>query len=102
MASLYLISPGPRPPYHALAEHLWGAGCNVDSDGDSDTPDSSDWTELTLILRSGLEDGPRIDVDPVEGPSLTLAITSDDEALAARVAEFLIEQAGGTLSSERP
>lgn len=102
MHSFYLISPGPRRPYYSVAEHLWGAGCNIDSDGDSDTPDSSDWTELTLILRSGLEDGPRVDVVPLDGPLPILWIRSDEEALAGRAAAFLLEKAGGTLSREPP
>lgn len=102
MHSFYLVAPGPRPPFYSLAEHLWGAGCDIDSDGDSEPPDSSDWTELTLILRTGQEEEPRVDVDPLDDPSLVLWIRSDDEQLARRAAEYLHEHSGGTLSLARP
>ena len=42
---------GPRPPYFAVAEHLWGPGVDIDSDGDSATPEDPNWTELTVIRR---------------------------------------------------
>jgi hypothetical protein len=100
--SFYLISPGPRPPFYSVAEYLWGAGCNVDSDGDSDPADSSDWTELTLILRTDPGEGPRVDVDPLDGPALVLWIRSEDERLAERTAAFLAGQSGGILSRDRP
>jgi hypothetical protein len=51
MARFLLTSPGSRPPFYRVAQHLWGAGCNFDSDGDSDFPDARDWTELTVVLR---------------------------------------------------
>ena len=60
--AFHLSEPGPRPPYYAVAEHLWGPGCNIDSDGDSFPRDASNWTELTIVLRSGF--GRRVDVDP--------------------------------------
>jgi len=102
MCSFYLISPGPRPPYYRIAEHLWGAGCDIDSDGDSDQPDATDWTELTIVLRSGGGDEPRVDIDPLDRPSLVLCVQSDDAALAEKAAEYLRKEAGGTLSRERP
>lgn len=54
------ITPeGPLPACYLVAEHLWGPGCNIDSDGDSKTPDDRHWTELTLTLRT--EPGLRVD-----------------------------------------
>jgi hypothetical protein len=103
MARFLLTSPGPRPPFYRVAEHLWGADCNFDSDGDSDFPDASDWTELTVVLRDesgrSLHDQ-RVDVDPVEGETpLILAIVSKSPELARRVAEFLQGEAGGELTA---
>jgi hypothetical protein len=92
----YLIDPGPRPPYGEVAAHLWGQGCDIDSDGDSYPPNATDWTELTVILRPALR--LRLDVDPVEGAlPLTLWIRSEDEATAAKAAAFLAARAGGEL-----
>ena len=104
MARFLLTAPGPRPPYFRVAEHLWGQGCDFDSAGDSSEPEATDWTELTVTLRSkpweqdaGVEE--RIDIDPVDaGDPLVLAISSDSEALARRTAEFLQGTAGGKLS----
>lgn len=92
----YLVNPGPRPPYGDVAAHLWGEGCDIDSDGDSDPSDATDWTELTVILRPALR--LRLDVDPVEGAQpLTLWIRSEDETTAAKAAAFLAARAGGEL-----
>lgn len=104
MVRFLLTSPGPRPPYYRLAEHLWGADCNFDSDGDSAHPEATDWTELTVTLRTAssepyLGDPQRVDVDPLqEGTSLVLSIVSDSENLARRAADFLHTQAGGELT----
>ena len=96
----FLSNPGPRPPYSAVAEHVWGAGCDFDSDGDSSIPDAPDWTELTVILRS--DEGQRIDIDPVEGARpLTLWIRSENEDLAKKAAKFLADRSGGELSGTR-
>jgi len=98
MPRYLLTASGPRPPYYSLAEHLWGAGCDFDSDGDSKEPDATDWTELTVILRSAPEQ--RVDIDPVDDQELlVLAIRSDCEELARRAAEFLQREAGGELAS---
>ena len=51
MHAFHLSSPGKRPPFYELAQHLWGVGCDVDSDGNSSNPDATDWTELTIRLR---------------------------------------------------
>jgi hypothetical protein len=85
--TFHLSSPGNRPPFYDLAQHLWGIGCNVDSDGNSSSPDATDWTELTLRSRSN--DNARIDVDPVGHTELlVLSIRSENEELASRAAMF--------------
>ncbi|OBZ92036.1 hypothetical protein ADU59_28995 [Pararhizobium polonicum] len=97
MPTFFLSSPGDRPAYHALAEHLWGIGCDIDSDGNSSSPDATDWTELTIILRANTDK--RIDIDSVSstGP-LVLSIRSDDAELAYRAALYLCDVAGGELT----
>lgn len=86
MHIIHVSAVGRRPPYGKVAEYLWGAGCNIDSDGNSRTPDDEEWTELTLSHR----DGPgRVDVDPLVDDPLILAIKSEDRALAEKVAAFI-------------
>ena len=105
MPSFLLIDPGPRPPYYKLAEHLWGSGCDYDSDGNSGHPEAHDWTELTVSLRAArwqqdVDDHDRVDVHPVgAGEPLVLAIVSDQEELARRAAVFLHREAGGELTA---
>ena len=82
---IYIKIPGPRPPFFRIAEHLWGVGCDVDSDGNSRTPDDCEWTELSLVLRGDV--GQRIDVDPVSFEPLVLLVRSPQESLSKRVAE---------------
>ena len=95
-ASYFIISPGPRPPYHLVAEHLWG-GADFDSDGNSETPTDTNWTELTVQLRpDGLE---RVDIDSVFEDPLVLKIASGSPALAKSVAEFLASSTGGKLDT---
>lgn len=54
---------GPRPRFTDVAEHLWGRGVDFDSDGDSASPDGSEWTELTVERRQGPAE--RVDIDRV-------------------------------------
>ena len=90
-----LKSPGPLPPYFNVAQHLWGADCDFDSEGDSDPADSPYWTELTLRLRPDLDQ--RIDIDPHSIDPLVLVIRSTDELLAMTTAEYLQARAGGEI-----
>ncbi|MCW4462662.1 hypothetical protein OK349_13170 [Sphingomonas sp. BT-65] len=72
-----------------------------DSDGDSITPDATDWTELTLALRDDdgrSSDFERIDIDPVDREPLVLAIVSENTELAHKAAEFLRSACGGDLT----
>ena len=79
----------------AIVEHLWGTGSNVNSDGDSRSPDDRRWTELSLELRSS--PGLRVDVDPVELQPLVLEVRSNHESLARELAKFLAKESGGSL-----
>lgn len=89
---VHISSAGRRPAYWKLAAHLWGAGCNIDSDGNSQTPDDEEWTELTLSLRGA--PGQHVTVDPIPGEASTLAVRSADPTLAEKVAAFLSDSRG--------
>lgn len=91
-------APGPRPPLVLVAEHLWGAGVDFDSDGDSRTPDDQNWTALTIVLRGGKSE--RVDVDPVSESPLALKVVSESRDLALRAANFLARTTGGALTPE--
>jgi hypothetical protein len=95
---LYLKNPGPRPAYNLLAEHLWGVGCDIDSDGNSDTPEDNEWTELSLFLR-GAPAFEQVDIDPISESPLVLKIQSPSQVLCERVAHYLANTAGGTIES---
>lgn len=88
-----VVQPGPRPPYYRVAEHLWGAGCNIDSDGNSETPEDSRWTELTIELRGS--DEKRVDIDPLSSEPLILQVRATSPALAEETAKFIVEWSGG-------
>lgn len=97
MPKLYLIDPGPRPPYQEVGQQLWGDG-DFDSDGDSSAPGATDWTELTISLRPECVE--RIDIDPVSTPGrLVLCVSSESEDLVRRTGEFLAQRTGGSLAT---
>jgi hypothetical protein len=93
---LYLVNPRDRPSYGWVADNLWGPEANVDSDGNSRTPDDTRWTELYLILRDDADEA-QIHIDPVATSPLTLRIRSPDAGLAERTARFLSEQTKGNI-----
>ena len=76
-----------RPAFWKLAEHLWGTGCDIDSDGDSRTPDDEEWPELTLSLRGKPDQ--HVTVDPLPEEPSTLAVRSTDPGLAKKAAAYL-------------
>ena len=77
---------GALPPYYEIAYSLWGKEADFDSDGNSYDPDSTTWTELSLILRS--DENQRIDIDPIEGQNLLELKTTSTE-LKEKVIKFL-------------
>jgi hypothetical protein len=84
MHCIYLIGPGPRPYFGDVADHLWGPGCNSDTDGNEDEAPPNGWTELTVALRP-LSDQQRVDVDPLDDREpLVLVIRSENEELARK------------------
>ncbi len=98
---LYLVNPGPRPAYYKIADHLWGPAANIDSDGNSETPEDNAWTELTLTLRSGGNDQ-MVNIDPVAESPLVLAVRSPSELLAKKAMEFLSSFSGGLVRATMP
>lgn len=76
---------GEMPPFYQLAEFLWWPNVDIDSDGNSDHPESTSWDELTLILRS--DESQRVDIDPVRHGRLK--VRSDNEELLGKVISYL-------------
>lgn len=98
---LYLVSPGPRPAYYEIANHLWGPGANIDSDGNSETPEDTTWTELTVAPRSGNKDQ-IVHIDPVSESPLVLKIRSPSALLVKKTMEFLSGFTGGVAHPTMP
>ena len=94
--TIYLRDPGPSPAYHLVADHLWGKGCGIDSDGNSSNAFDTAWTELSLFLRGGSE-LEQVHVDPASGDPLVLVVRSPSLALCERTAAFLQATAGGSI-----
>lgn len=97
---VYLVAPGERPPFGQVPDHLWGPAANVDSDGNSRTPDDTQWTELSLFLRGA--DDVEVYVDPVATSPLTLQIRSSNAYLVERTARFLSEKTMGRIELSMP
>jgi hypothetical protein len=99
--TLYLVSPGPRPPYYEVADYLWGPEADIDSDGNSEVPEDPSWTELSLELRSGDRDQ-IIHIDPISESPLVLKVRSPSELLVKKAVEFLFSVSGGTVLANMP
>ena len=99
--ALYLIEPGPRPPFGELADHLFGIDADVDTDGNSMRADDMLWTELSVALRSDGENA-RVCVDPVCEQPLVLEVRSPRAELAQRAAAFLQLRCGGGIAEAWP
>ena len=95
--SVQITPEGLLPDFYSIAEHLWGVGCNVDSDGDCAGSDHRLWTELTLSLRG--TSGERIDIDPLSLMPLTLVIRSSHATLCQRVADYIVSVSGGIIGA---
>ncbi len=78
---------GEMPAYYKIADFLWGDGANIDSDGNSENPNSTNWTELTLILRSDTEQ--RIDIDPIDDRDKLLILKATTEELMIKTVSYL-------------
>ncbi|KZN48607.1 hypothetical protein N474_18635 [Pseudoalteromonas luteoviolacea CPMOR-2] len=87
---------GPRPPFYALSNELW-PGQDIDSDGDSESPGSDSWTELTLINRS--DETLRVDIDPESLDPLVLIVKSETKELAEYAENFLVSNCASEVIS---
>ncbi len=96
----FLVSPGPRPPFYEVVDHVYGRDSNVDTDGNSMTREAVDWTELYMAQRPEME--PVVSVLPVNEQATVLCIESSSEPLARRTAEYLQQRCGGTLTDTPP
>ena len=92
---LYINPKLERPKFEDVAHFLWGEGVNLDSDGNSETPDDRNWTELILVNRN--DGSERIDIDPVSYNPLILRIV-DHKNLVTKAAQFLSEACGCDVS----
>ena len=99
---LRLIGPGPRPPYYEVVEHVYGVGSNVDTEGDSHDPNTTQWKELYMQLRPPRDDllkrNPYVHVW-MEETGTAMCVGSDDEALALKTASYIAERTGASLQT---
>lgn len=97
--TFFVIKPGPRPPFGQVAANLW-CDAPFDSDGNSESPGDSSWTELTIALRPECKQ--RVDIDPVCDSPLVLKVVSSSPSLAEQAARFLALHTQGQLAQEWP
>ena len=95
---LFVRPAGPRPDFRLVITFLWSEMHNVDSEGDSHSPASRNWTWLYLQDRAQLKS--IVEVHPLELDPLVLAIDSEQIALAARVALFLARETAGEVAAQ--
>ncbi len=88
-----IVQPGPRPPFYSVAEHLWGADCNIDLDGNSREKHDAQWTKLIIALRG--TEGQRVDIVPVSSEPLVLQVNASSFELTEKTANFIVEHSGG-------
>lgn len=89
----HVLINGDRPPFYELAEYLWGANVDYDSDGNSIPASSRYWTELTLEKRP--QTGLRVGIDPVSVSPLVFKVVSEHSALVEGAVRFLVERCPG-------
>ena len=92
---LFVEVSGPRPPFGAVIDHLWGVGTDVDSDGDSRTADDREWTELWVAKRP--ECSEVVSVSPESEAPLVVEGASDSRDLAQRAANFIARETNGRI-----
>ena len=80
---------GELPPFYKISDVLWGVDADIDSDGNSETANSTNWNELTLILRRDREQ--RVDIDPDEFDERYLIVSSKSEDLVMKTINYLKE-----------
>ena len=95
MTRFYITAPKPRPDFRLVIAFLWHDGQSVDTEGDCEHPASHDWTELYVANREEPAE-PSVSVSAHEQSPLVLAVESESEHMAARVAYFLAVSVGSS------
>lgn len=81
----------PRPTMMDVIEVLYGKDANVDTDGDSNPADSTEWTSLWIRKRGS--DIPPVDIE-VCTHSSWFEVSSDDVAQEELIAFYLFTKSG--------
>lgn len=85
------------PPFHQVAEAIWGPGIDFDSDGDASSPSDTNWRELTVTLRPDYEQ--RLNIDPSGGDRDTVVFRATSQEVLERALRFL-ESVGALQSAD--
>jgi hypothetical protein len=97
MKTVVRVKPGgPRPDFRLVVSFLWSDIHDVDSEGNSVSPASKDWTELYLANREIPSEV--VDVYPLQLTPLILAVASESATLASRTAYFLARETHGEIA----
>ncbi len=89
-----------RPDFRVFASYFFGDDLyNYDSDGDSLSVTSKDWTELYMSSRS--DSDLCFEIWPIDKNPLTLEVTSEREENVNRIAYFLARETNGEVTNER-
>jgi hypothetical protein len=89
---------GQRPPFGEVVNHLYGVGSNIDTDGDSYTPNATDWTWLYMRDRATVN-APVVEAVLSEDRDGEMIVASADLRLARSAADFLAMRSGGKIET---
>ncbi|MEW7280375.1 hypothetical protein ABW636_17425 [Aquimarina sp. 2201CG1-2-11] len=89
-----------RPDFRVFASYFFGDDLyNYDSDGDSLSVTSKDWTEL--YMRSRNNSDVHFEISPVNENPLILEVTSEKAENVYRIAYFLAKETNGEVINEK-
>lgn len=93
---MYLVEINQnRPDFRAFIDLLYGAGRNVDTDGDANPVYSRTWTYLYIADRE--RDDPAVDIYELEEQPGVYAVESESERLMQLSALYLFMTCGSSL-----
>ncbi|MCP8465612.1 hypothetical protein NK553_16810 [Pseudomonas sp. ZM23] len=87
---------GERPDFRVFIDLLFGAGCNVDSDGDARSPSARDWA--WLYLREREERSAAVEIQACADDPGLFGIHSENPELATLAALYLLHRCGSILT----
>ena len=100
MKTAFHVKPaGLRPDFRLVVTFLWSEMHNVDSEGNSVSPASRDWTDLYLANREAPSEV--VEVYPLQTSPLVLVVESETGSLASRAAFFLARETHGEVADEK-